>query len=311
MNEFIGVSVLITTYNQKEYIADAIEGALKQKTDFGFEILVHDDASTDGTTEIVKDYERRFPEQVVAFYEDVNMFAHCEVFIEKMLSSARGKYLAICDGDDYWIDENKLQLQFDFMEANPDFSLCAHNTKIIDMKTGKETLCFERETKELSRGEVIERAGAIFHASSHFFRLEPWFSKHRGNDMADMPRVIWCCDEGRIMCFSSVMSVYRVNSRGSWSASITDTYSSISDLMGRVNYYERYDRDTEGRWHTNIEKICNGIMEYVFCILREHYRKFPFKKKLAILLGMVSDFFGVWPLTLRLRNFFGHITHKK
>lgn len=310
MDEFIGVSVLITTYNQKKYIADAIEGALKQKTDFKFEILVHDDASTDGTTEIVRDYERRFPEKIVAFYEDVNMFAHCEVFIEKMLSCARGKYLAICDGDDYWIDENKLQLQFDFMEANPDFSLCAHNTKIIDLKTGKETLCFERETKELSRGEVIEKAGAIFHASSHFFRLKPWFSKHGGNDMADMPRVIWCCDEGRVMCFSNVMSVYRVHSKGSWSASITDVYSAISDLMGRLIYYERYDRETEGRWHANIERICNGIMGHVFHILREPYRRFTYKKKFAILLGMLADILGIWPVTFRLRKFMGRFKNK-
>lgn len=309
MSEFIGVSVFIATYNQEKYIADAIEGALKQKTTFKYEILIHDDASTDGTTSIVKEYAKKFPGQIVAYYEEVNMFAHCEVFIDKILSQAKGKYLAICDGDDYWIDENKLQLQFDFMENNPDFSLCAHNTKIIDMVAGKESICFARETKELLREEVIENAGAIFHASSHFFRLAPWYNEHKGNDFADMPRVLWCCNEGRIMCFSNVMSVYRVHANGSWSSSITDIYSGISDLMCRVKYYEQYDKMTYGRWHHSVKKISDGIKGHVFELLRPSYRQFSAKKKIAIILGMSADLFGIWPLTYKIRKWINKAKH--
>lgn len=146
MKEEIKVSVMIVTYNQKEYIEEAILGVLNQKTNFQYEILIHDDASTDGTMEIIKEYEKKYPERIGAYYEEINMYKQCSVYVKKMLSQARGKYLATCDGDDYWCDENKLQMQYDFMEANPDYFLCVHNSKVINVHTSEESL-FSPKTK--------------------------------------------------------------------------------------------------------------------------------------------------------------------
>lgn len=291
MEKSIGVSVLIITYNQKEYISDAIKGALSQKTNFDFEVIIHDDASTDGTTEIVKQFEKEYPDQIVAYYEEINMFPQWHLYIEKILSKARGKYLALCDGDDYWCDSNKLQLQYDFLEKNQEFSLCVHNTKIINLLTKEEYLFGIEETKELSRNEVVLKAGSIFHSSSHFFRLESWYVKHGGRDFLDMERVLWLCNEGRVMYFSDVMSVYRLNTKGSWTESLKGDYSLILDFMTRLIYFEKFDKETGGRWKKELKDAENWILECVYVLLRKKYCAFTLKRKIVRWLEMTIDLF--------------------
>jgi glycosyltransferase involved in cell wall biosynthesis len=123
------VSVHIITYNQASYIADTLEGALRQETDFGVEILVGEDCSTDGTREIVLDYQRRYPERIRVITSEHNVGAHANS--RRVGEASRGKYLALCDGDDYWTDPRKLQKQVDFLESHPEYSLCCHDVDII------------------------------------------------------------------------------------------------------------------------------------------------------------------------------------
>lgn len=300
MDENFGVSVIIATYNQKAFIADAIEGALKQKTNFRFEIIIHDDASTDGTTDIIMDYVKRFPETIIAIIEEKNMYSFPEKCTEKILKQARGRYLACCDGDDYWIDKNKLQMQFDFLEKNEDYAMCVHNTYVID---GNQKKIFSSyKTGELQRSEVIEKAGAMFHSSSHFFRRELWLGTPGKYDCFDLGRCLWCSDQGRIMYYDNVMSVYRLHTRGSWSVSMRQVYALISDLVSRVSYYEKFDNLTNNRWHESVKKVTDGILGHLFEVLRPYYRQFSFKRKCAILLGMIADLLGVWSWMKALRT---------
>jgi len=128
--ENITVSVVVITYNQSRYIGRALDSILNQKTGFDYEILIGDDCSTDGTSDIVRDYEERFPHKIKAFIRTENIGPTKNLY-ETSLSAA-GKYIASCEGDDFWTDENKLQLQVELLEAHPEYSGCVHPVGIVD-----------------------------------------------------------------------------------------------------------------------------------------------------------------------------------
>ena len=128
------VSICCITYNHAPYIKQCIEGFLIQETTFPIEILIHDDCSTDGTTEIIRDYEKLYPNLIFPLYEEENQYqkgkaSEIDFYNYKR---ARGKYIAYCEGDDFWTDPLKLQKQVDFMEANPDYSVCFHEITIYN-----------------------------------------------------------------------------------------------------------------------------------------------------------------------------------
>ena len=126
------VTVWCLAYNQKDFIRDALEGFVMQKTTFPFEVIVHDDASTDGTTAIVQEYARQYPEIIKPVIETENQWQKGGLkHIISIMNEhhRRGKYIAFCEGDDYWTDPNKLQRQVDFLENNPDYSMCFHSAK--------------------------------------------------------------------------------------------------------------------------------------------------------------------------------------
>ena len=127
MNEQIMVSVFVVAYNEEKYIRQALDSVLAQKTNFKYEVIVHDDASTDQTADIVREYEKRYPEIVKGIYQDSNKYQKgIQFVISYMYPVAVGKYVAYCDGDDYWTDPYKLQKQVDFLEKNPEYTMCQH-----------------------------------------------------------------------------------------------------------------------------------------------------------------------------------------
>lgn len=136
----IKVSVLCITYNQKDYISDAIDSFLNQKTDFNYEIIINDDASTDGTTEILLEYEKRYPEKIKIITHEENQCAYVQNYHTTFIFPlAKGEFFALCEGDDYWVDEHKLQKQYDAMRANPDATMCVTASIRVQAET-KEVL---------------------------------------------------------------------------------------------------------------------------------------------------------------------------
>lgn len=126
------VSISCITYNHVKYIRDAIEGFLMQKTTFPIEILIHDDASTDNTATIVREYEVKYPQLIKPIYQTENQYSKKDGTIGRIQRGrARGKYYATCEGDDYWTDPLKLQKQVEYLEENTDCSLCFHASKSI------------------------------------------------------------------------------------------------------------------------------------------------------------------------------------
>ena len=131
-NKEIKVTVRCITYNQKEYIRQCLDGFVLQQTNFRFEAIVHDDASTDGTAEIVREYAEKFPDIIKPIFETENQYSNHDGSLGRILNAhTRGKYVAICEGDDYWTDPHKLQKQADFLDANPQCSLTYHACKNV------------------------------------------------------------------------------------------------------------------------------------------------------------------------------------
>ncbi len=122
--EDILVSICCVTYNHENYIRQCLDGFVMQKTTFAFEVLVHEDASTDSTAEILREYELKFSKLFRCVYQTENQFLKQNTLVNILFKMAKGKYIALCEGDDYWTDPYKLQKQVDFLEANQDYSIC-------------------------------------------------------------------------------------------------------------------------------------------------------------------------------------------
>jgi glycosyltransferase involved in cell wall biosynthesis len=149
------VSVFMPTYNQKTYITEAIEHVLRQKTTFPFELIIGEDYSTDGTREIVFQYQEKNPDIIRALTSDSNVGAWANN--RRMLEACRGKYIAYCDGDDYWHDAGKLQKQVDFLDCHPDYGLV--HTDFNKLKADKSKLIpnFQKRGKKgIPEGSVYE-----------------------------------------------------------------------------------------------------------------------------------------------------------
>lgn len=129
----IMLSVICNTYNHEKYIEKTLNGFIMQKTDFEFEVLIHDDASTDNTANIIREYEKKYPNIIKPIYQTENQYSkHVTITSTFQHPRIKGKYIAVCEGDDYWTDENKLQKQVDFLEKNPSYVACVHKYIVVD-----------------------------------------------------------------------------------------------------------------------------------------------------------------------------------
>ena len=129
-NEPLMVTILCLVYNHESYIRQCLEGFVMQKTNFRFEAIVHDDASTDGTAAIIREYAEKYPDIIKPIFETENQYSKGDGSLGRIMTAhTHGKYVAICEGDDYWIDPLKLQRQVDFLEGNPEYIVNANSEK--------------------------------------------------------------------------------------------------------------------------------------------------------------------------------------
>lgn len=209
------VSICCLAYNHEPYIRDCLDGFVMQKTDFPFEVLIHDDASTDKTAEVIREYESKYPQIIKPVYQTENKYSKgVKVNSVYNFARAKGKYIALCEGDDYWTDPLKLQKQIDFLEANPDHSMCFHNA-MLKWEDGREGLSMSNlEDRDYSGEELYENF--IVPTASCMVRKEVFesdlykiASKNPNFCFGDI--VIWltAADYGKIKAMSDCMSVYR------------------------------------------------------------------------------------------------------
>ena len=230
------VSVVCMAFNQVEYIRDALDGFVNQITSFPYEVIVHDDCSTDGTAEVVMEYASRYPGFVIPFIETENQYSKGALLYKDLVRPlTRGKYIALCEGDDYWIDPDKLQLQFNFMEAHPDFSMCVHNAKVIDYASDLVYLSEPiGEDREKTLDELIVEGGGLLNpTASLFFRksCDKYYRDGYGAPVGDHFNMMRLASFGRAEWMARPMSVYRYGAKNSFTQ---------GNRVGKAEYYEQY-----------------------------------------------------------------------
>ena len=251
----IMVSIECTSYNHEDYIAEALDSMLMQKTNFAYEILVHDDASTDRTAEIIKSYEQRYPDIIKSICQTENQYSK-GVLVELFNSErAQGKYMAVCEGDDYWTDPDKLQRQVDYMEAHPECSMCVHAAERVSAVTKKTVSSIRPSNKDkiFSVEEVIEGGGELFATNSILYSREkiPEMPEYYLNaSIGDYPLVICGALNGTVYYMDRNMSAYRVEVKGSWTdVQVSDVekkqkhLQEVADMLDEINAYTHFKYD--------------------------------------------------------------------
>ncbi|WP_316748966.1 glycosyltransferase [Pedobacter gandavensis] len=217
------VSISCLTYNHEKFIAEAIEGFLMQKTNFKFEVLIGEDCSTDGTRKIVDAYQKAHPEiiKLVTSAKNVGIKNN----FNRIVDAAKGKYMAMCEGDDFWTDPYKLQKQIDFLESHPEYIMCCHYSKIIDEKgdllyVHPQPVSLEFGYEDVLQGNKDETATAtlIYRTSldvTHM-SMQDWYINCHAPDKF-LKLYATAVTGKKIYVMPEVMSCYRKHVGGVWS----------------------------------------------------------------------------------------------
>lgn len=263
------VSIVCNFFNHEKFAKQAIESFLMQKTDFEFEILLHDDASTDGTREIVSKYAKEFPDKISAIVQQENKGQKgINIWMLYQFPRAKGKYIALCDGDDYWIDPYKLQKQVNVFRNDPDCSLTFHNT--LEVTVEKSTLKYIQNLKERF---YIQDFVHFFYARtvSMVFRNpeQDWPKQFQNMRIGDWPVAIWLMQYGCARYIPEVMAAYRIHDGGvytTWNSNkkaihVFESFLLLSKTMG-IEYKQLV-----------FEKVSELSFSYFFGSLRTFYFK--------------------------------------
>lgn len=256
-NGEIQVSVYCLAYNHEKYIRKTLEGFVNQITNFRYEVFVHDDASTDHTPEIIKEYANKYPSIIKPIFQQENQYSKkvkiCPNFIYPKM---HGKYIASCEGDDFWNDPSKLQMQFDAMEAHPECSLSTHKVLCCNEDGSPHGRIIPGNYYLIQKTGVIKeeelakcywvRGDYPFHTSSYFYRREII------NIELDYPRDVGilrkCLTMGCVYYIDKPMSTRRLGSIGNWTSIMKskgiqcryDLALSDSDAEERFDCYTNY-----------------------------------------------------------------------
>ncbi|MEY8354040.1 glycosyltransferase [Lachnospiraceae bacterium 54-53] len=253
----IMASVSCVTFNHASYIRQALDSFLMQETGFEYEILVHDDASDDGTGDILREYEEKYPDRVRPLIQTENQYSRGIDNISGAFNfpRARGKYIFMCDGDDYWVSPHKLQRQVDYMENHPDCTLCIHSARIelAGKALTERQMRPYRGDRTLSPEEIIDKPSGYAMSSMAFpSRLVKELPDYYVDcPVGDTPLQMMAAAEGYGYYMDEPMSAYRVGVAGSWTSegkngNYAGKQQAYYERMKTV--YEEFDAATGGRF---------------------------------------------------------------
>ena len=325
----IKVSIICIVYNHEKFLRKCLDGFVKQKTNFKFEAIIHDDCSTDNSKQIIEEYYKKYPEIIVPIYEKDNQFSKGKKIIRDIVyPRIRGKYVAICEGDDYWTDENKIQLQYDFMEKNTNCSLCVHNTIINDLKNNKQTYFNNWNNIHILNDADIFLNWSV-HTSSYFTKKEYVIYPKLKNDkcFGDYKRLVFSHYYGNVICLPYTMSVYNFNNENGalkrnkdmhWNEKINSRNNKIK-FLNDFNEYSAYKYSNTIQKAIDNEKMFNlfensvnikkykDFMSYKFELKNNYdYKKLlnnmnKWKKKIYILVINNYLFFLIYNKLKRIK----------
>lgn len=319
------VSVLCITYNHRNYIRRCLDSLVNQTVDFKYEIVVHDDASTDGTQDIVREYAERYPDLVIPILEEENQYSKgVGALMNSMLSTASGKYIVECEGDDYWCDPHKLQLQVEALEAHPECSLCVHATDTVDREGNPLSFHFPEvsldhsliTTEEYMR-YVLGEGNWLFHLSCYMvsadlFREYVGFMAEgfpaRFYRVGDLPLYLYFSLQGDFYFIDRTMSVYRIESGGFMSQLNKDAEFALKVHQSYIDGLTAFDEYSDHRYH---DYVCEALVVRRFEVDRIN-RRFdrivqtpeyrPLIRKRGLIKAIAFYVVGVGMILFKRRN---------
>lgn len=298
----VKVSIRCAVYNHEKYLRKCLDGFVIQKTNFKFEAVVHDDASTDGSANIIKEYAEKYPEIIKPIYQTKNLYSQGISRNRYVDPLCTGDFWAVCEGDDYWTDENKLQKQYDFMIKHPKCSICAHAVDKIDFRNNR-TIYFgpSKTSRFYSAEDVILGGGGFVSTNSLFCKREVFENKpscFNCKGIGDYQLQMYGAFVGEFYYMSDNMGVYNCySSANSWSARNSsreksiDVYTGLNNMLSNVNRFFVYKYDCAIK-HVisqnmfSIQVLNNNYKELISNeVYKSIFKSQNFRKKIKIYLG--------------------------
>lgn len=315
------VSICCLVYNHEKYLKQCLDGFVNQKTTFKFEILIHDDASTDHSKEIIQEYVENYPDLFYPIYQTKNQMSQgVRVNYEIQYKRAKGKYIALCEGDDYWCDPFKLQRQVDVLENFPHDFFCAHKVEKISPSGVGLSSYVEPNMEKLSiiDGTVFLRRyfsgseGYPFQTSSYLFRRElietmPDFKTVFR--VGDVPIFLWGAYCGNIHYIDEPMSCYRVNAPGSTNLKLRNQEYALKRLKGTVEGFISFNYATnEAFYHDMFHQLC--YLSFQIWLTDKEYTLFIPIERIKNELS-IKEKTKCWLKSSRIGYYISFIKHKK
>jgi len=278
------VSICCITYNHRDSISEAIEGFLMQETTFPVEIIIHDDASADGTSAIIRDYLSRYPKLIRAILQTENQYSIGKPPLIYTCKMAKGEFIAVCEGDDYWISRDKLAKQVALLESNPHCSMCAAQTlvKDDDAQPGKNEVLLQGLAKKfLCFEDFFHRC--YLHTSTYLIRssmldIASQWSKYI--KMSDTSLRYLLSDLGPVVFLPDVVSVYRITGQGIWT-SLSPMVKREQEIQLNLSFYTHFKKQYR-------RSFSRRLLEQYFDILCFSLRTNKFRCPPVYILGLVK-----------------------
>ena len=314
MTDEIMVSVLCLAYNHEKYIRKCLDGFVMQKTNFRFEVIIHDDASTDKTAEIIREYEEKYPNIIKPIYQTENQFSKgIKITGQILLPKAKGKYIALCEGDDFWTSPYKLQKQVDALESNKDCCIALHKVRAISKDGAEEKHTypsFEINKTVIPQEEFLKIVckGYNFQTSSFMFKADEYIKYQRNKPefakicpIGDVPTLMYFASFSDACYINEEMSKYRLVSQGSW-----NERQNISAEF-RVKHYrlmnqtvEKFEAFTDHKYPQCYSDLYHRWYSMLWLnrdfkeVLNKHYREFfkqeSFKDRMYVRASVYCPF---------------------
>ncbi|RKS87699.1 glycosyltransferase involved in cell wall biosynthesis [Orbus hercynius] len=278
----VKLTVACITYNHEKYISQTLESFVQQKTNFPYEIIISDDCSTDRTQEIISSYAEKYPELIKPILRKKNV-GIWQNWME-MADKIKSKYVALCEGDDYWIDENKLQKQVDFLDKNENFSIIFHDVKMIwENNKFQDSIYPESDQifhkKELSledlfRENFIPTASVVYRWRFCSENIHNFLPK----DIIPIDYYIHLlhAEKGKIYHINDVMGVYRKHDEGIWSGCWESSHWYRKNTLNYINFYLELGK----HFNRNYEREITDLVEKaLICFCKENDTEYLYKLK--------------------------------
>ena len=304
------VSIRCLVYNHEPYLRQCLDGFVMQKTTFPFEAIVHDDASTDGSAAIIREYAEKYPDIIKPIYETENQFSKGGNFLSRIMNNAthpNSRYIAVCEGDDYWTDPNKLQLQVDFLESHPDYYMTCHGYTYYFQDTGK----FEEfKSLEYLPRDKFEGREYCTPSIKDYFNLAQWFTqlltivRRRENPFTeekgslykrnyDYISCYYMMTAGKCAVFKDVMGIYRRHGSGvfggrdgvKWREYCVEDFLTLYTVEKEEHVLRPIDTYVHD---VVVENFKRGNVKKALSIFGRYLRIVPFKHFITYLLLMIK-----------------------